>query len=165
MFSNSFNVGFFLALSLFTSGPNEIVSYLEDKFKSEWILKSVNCKDRGWWTYSPNPIPRNTVEIPAKMFPSETSTSKITLPCQLWMVAFVKCFPEMSKIHSIERCSRNAEPQKPARSVGGRYTLPYKSLFPGTKDTSSDSTCDSVIPSCVGEDHMNPKGEPGATEH
>lgn len=61
------------------------------------------------------------------------STSKTTVSCQLWMVAFVKCFPEMSKIHSKELCSRNAEPRKPAKSVGGRYTLPHKSHFQAQK--------------------------------
>jgi hypothetical protein len=30
--------------------------------------------------------------------------------------------------------------------------------FPGTKDASSNSARDSVIPSCVGADHMNLKG-------
>lgn len=155
MLANSFYIW---TLLLFTSGLSETVLTWRVSWKSKWIHKSVNCKGAGWWRHSSNPISRNRMKIPAKKFIAETSTSKITESCQLWMVAFVKTL--------FLRCQRLV-PQGFAAGMQGamgacqncrrQIHSALQISFPGTNDASSDSACDSVIPSCVGAEHITPK--------
>lgn len=80
------------------------------------------------------PISRNLMEISATMFISETSRSKTAVSCQLYVVEFVKRFSEISEIMLHQTLQQECtEPREPARSVGGRYTLSYKSRFQAQK--------------------------------
>lgn len=97
------------------------------------------------------------MEIPAKMSTAETSTSKTTELCQPQIDAFVKGFSEMSKISSTRLYSRNAQSHRSCQNCRRHIHSALQILFPSTNDASSNSACDSVIPSCVGDDHLNPK--------
>lgn len=51
------------------------------------------------------------------------------------------------------------EPQEPPSSVGGRYTLSYKSRFQAQKMQAVIQPVSQWFPAvCVGADHMSPRG-------
>lgn len=80
-----------------------------------------------------------------------------------WHLLNAFCWDVKDTLHRAlqQECRATEACQKCGRQIHSALQI----SFPGTKDASSDSTCDSVIPSCVGADHMNPGGEPGATGH
>lgn len=98
-------------------------------------------------------------EWPDETFTAVALRPPSTLLCPLWMVTLAEGFPlpqerSARKALQEERTGR----REPARIVGGKDTLPYKSHFQSQNMQAATQPCDSVIPSCVGADRMHLKG-------